>query len=92
MLEVEVLDHNDRSRFHILPTYDLDEIHIDEMINIIYEISEDIGLSELQVKETIVMFKGDNMTAKNIRFYNPGIKLILDEGRRDRPNVLQSKG
>jgi len=92
MPDVDVLDHKDRSRFHVLPTYDLDESRIDEMINIIYEISEDIGLSELQVKEAIMMFKGDYMTVKNIRLYGFGDELILDEARRDRPSVLQPKG
>jgi len=49
-------------------------------------------LSELQVKEAIMMFKGDYMTVKNIRLYGFGDELILDEARRDRPSVLQPKG
>jgi hypothetical protein len=79
MPTVDALDPQDRPRFHVLPTYDLDESRIDEIISIIYEIADDIGLSDAQVKEFIVMFKGDYMTVKNIRFAPLCIGLITGE-------------
>ena len=42
-----------------LPTYDLDENHTQDMVEILYNIERDSGMSEEQCIEGLVMFFGD---------------------------------
>ena len=50
------------------PTYDLYEGYINDMIKILYSLQTDVGLSETQRKEKLILICGDLMTVLNIRY------------------------
>jgi hypothetical protein len=62
------LDRRERSEIVTLPVLPHNENEISEMIKIIEKIGEIVGLSEDQVKECIVNFKGDFLTVRNERY------------------------
>ena len=64
---VSPLDSTLRPEIHTLPLYDLNETLMDEMIQVLYRIQKDIGLSEEQVQKNIILFKGDLLTIINTR-------------------------
>jgi hypothetical protein len=65
-----------------LPLYDLNESKIDEMIKILYNIAEDVGLSKEQVLEKMILFKGDYLTVRNVRSYSfPGCILMYRKAK-----------
>jgi hypothetical protein len=51
-----------------LPTYDLNEGVVNEMIEILNSIQSDVGLSETQCTKNLSLFCGDLMTIQNIGF------------------------
>jgi hypothetical protein len=62
------LDPKERSTITTLPTYPLNEGEISDMIDIHYNIRDDIGLSPEQVQHNVLNYKGDLMTVQNDRF------------------------
>jgi hypothetical protein len=73
MPEIHQIDHRYPPRILTLPTYDLDESKIAETIDILNEIQEDIGLSDQQRRENLILYKGDFMTGRNTRYPALGI-------------------
>lgn len=65
--KVSPLDLKLRPKIHTLPLYDLNETRMDEMIQILYRIQKDIGLSSEQVQKNIILHKGDLLTILNTR-------------------------
>lgn len=61
------IDPTDPPTILPLPTYDLNEAHRDQMIQILYEIQAQTGLSNEQCVQNLVMFTGDLMTVDGIR-------------------------
>ena len=64
---VQPLDHTLRPEIHTLPLYDLNETLMNEMIQILYRIQEDIGLSSEQVQHNIILHKGDLLSFQNTK-------------------------
>ena len=62
------LDPKESRDIHTLPTEDLNEGVIKDMVDILRNIQETIGLSETQAKENILLFYGDYLTVRNIRY------------------------
>lgn len=62
------LDRHSTPEILTLPMYDLDESQIAETINILEEIQSDVGMSSMQRKEGLVLYKGDGLTVNNIRY------------------------
>jgi hypothetical protein len=77
MPKVFQIDHVNCPEIMILPTYNLNEGAIQEIIQILYQIEKDVGLSEEQVKENVIMFKGDFMTVRNTRYASHCLLLYL---------------
>lgn len=71
MPSVKRLDHKSQPKIHVLPTYDLDESHMDDMIEILYRIGEDVGLSDTQIEENVVAYGGDFFTTITERYHLP---------------------
>jgi hypothetical protein len=67
MPEIYPLDHRERSEIFTLPVYPHNEGVVNEMIKILEKIGADIGISEDQVKESIINFKGDFLTVRQDR-------------------------
>ena len=65
---VDTIDPKLKPKVHVLPTYDLDESLIDDMIEILYRIARDVGLSEAQIMENIVPYGGDYFTTITERY------------------------
>lgn len=61
------LNHLERSEILSLPTYPFNEGIINEVIDIHENISNDIGISDKQRMENIIMFKGDFATVHQNR-------------------------
>jgi hypothetical protein len=53
------MDPRQQHKVYVLPTYDLDESQMDEMIEILYRIGYDVGLKDSQIEHFIVAFGGD---------------------------------
>jgi hypothetical protein len=68
MPKVAPLDPHHCPTILTLPTYDLEEGKISDMIQIHYRVSEDTGLSVESTPNVVVMCKGDYMTSANSRF------------------------
>ena len=68
MPDLVPLDPKERSTITTLPTYPLNEGEISDMIDIHYNIRDDIGLSPEQVQNNVLNYKGDLMTVQNDRF------------------------
>ena len=64
---VQPLDYTLRPEIHTLPLYDLNETLMNEMIQILYRIQEDIGLSSEQVQQNIILHKGDVLSYLNTK-------------------------
>lgn len=62
MPAVQRIDPKAQPKIHVLPTYDLDESRIDDMIEILYRISEDVGLTDVQIENNILAYGGDYFT------------------------------
>jgi len=62
MPAVNRIDHNLRHKVHVLPTYDLDESKMDDMIEILYRIGDDIGLKDSQIENNVIAYGGDYFT------------------------------
>ena len=75
------LDHKDRPEIMTLPVYDLNEGIINEMIQIIYKIQGDIGLSSEQVQHNVISFNGDFMTVRNDRYTRTYNRLTAHQTR-----------
>jgi hypothetical protein len=50
------------------PTYDLNEAEMDELIEILNSIQKDTGITEEQCVDDLVMYQGDFLTVRNIRY------------------------
>jgi hypothetical protein len=59
MPTVNRLDPHQRYKVHVLPTYDLDENKMDDIIEILYRIGEDIGLKDSHIEHNIMAYGGD---------------------------------
>jgi hypothetical protein len=64
---VHPLDHTLRPEIHTRPLYDLNETLMNEMIQMLYRIQDDIGLSSEQVQQNIILHKGDLLSFLNTR-------------------------
>jgi hypothetical protein len=53
------MDPSQQHKVHVLPTYDLDESQMDDMIEILYRIGDDVGLKDSHIEHFIVAFGGD---------------------------------
>ena len=58
-----------------LPTYDLNEAEFEDMVEILYSIQEQVGLSEKQCRDARFLFAGDLLTVNNILY--PLLMLLL---------------
>jgi len=67
MPEIYQIDRQYPPRILTLPTYNLDESKIVETVNILNDIQEDVGLSDQQRAENLVLYKADFMTCRNTR-------------------------
>jgi hypothetical protein len=59
MPEVMQMDPHQSHKVHVLPTYDLDESKMDDMIEILYRIGDDVGLKDSHIEHHVVAFGGD---------------------------------
>jgi hypothetical protein len=59
MPEVMRMDLHQSYRVHVLPTYDLDESKMDDMIEILYLIGDDVGLKVSHIEHHVVTFGRD---------------------------------
>jgi len=62
------LDRHAKPNIMTLPTYALNEGIISELIDVIYRVADDIGLSHKQREENLIMFKGDLATVFQNRY------------------------
>ena len=62
------LDPQNKPEIITLPTYDLNEGVMSELIQILNKIQSHIGLTPEQVKRNILLFKGDFMTVRQNRY------------------------
>lgn len=62
-----VLNKDLRPEIIPLPTYPYNEGVINEVVDLIHKISNQIGLSEAQITENVIMFKGDFLTVRQNR-------------------------
>jgi len=69
MPKIFELDPQNRPEIITLPTYDLDEGVIAELIKILEKIQSDIGLSPDQVKQNLLFYKGDFLTVRQNRYF-----------------------
>jgi hypothetical protein len=75
-----------------LRTYDLNEAHASDMLQILYTIQEDTGLSKKQCLEKSYLFSGDLMTVEGIRYFVHLSNAKLDKHDIVLENVLITKG
>jgi len=68
MPDIFPIDPSEKPDIMVLPTKDANEGVINEMIEILYSIQSDVGLSQQQCIEKLLFVCGDLMTVKNIRF------------------------
>lgn len=59
MPEVMRMDPQQSHKVYVLPTYDLDESKMDDMIEILYRIGDDVGLKVSHIEHHVVPFGGD---------------------------------
>jgi hypothetical protein len=52
-----------------LPTYDKNEAKIDDVTDILRRIIQDLGYTSEMLRDKIIMFKGDYLTVRNIRYF-----------------------
>jgi hypothetical protein len=62
------LNHKHRTEIMPLPTFDLNEGIINDVIQIISKIGEKIGLTDHQIQTAMILFKGDLATVLNDRY------------------------
>jgi hypothetical protein len=74
--KVHPLDPTKKAKIRPLRLYDLDEAKMNEMIQILRNILDDIGLSGKQRRENILLFGGDLLTVRNIRSASFNVILI----------------
>jgi hypothetical protein len=53
------MDPHQPHRIHVLPTYDLDESKMDDMIEILYRIGDDVGLKVSHIEHHVLPYGGD---------------------------------
>ena len=70
------LDPQKRPEIITLPTYDLNEGVMSELIKILDEIQLDVGMTPEQVKRNLVLYKGDFMTVRQNR-YSRNLHFVL---------------
>ena len=63
------LDLQNQPEIITLPTYDLNEGVIAELIKILEKIQSDIGVSHDQVKQNVLLYKGYFMTVRQNRYF-----------------------
>jgi hypothetical protein len=54
-----------------LPTYDLNEAEFQDMVEILYSIQEQVGMSQGQAKDDLFIFAGDLMTVTSMLYLIP---------------------
>jgi hypothetical protein len=69
---VDRIDCRDPPEIYPLPTYDLNEAISADMIQILYEIQEAVGLSKRRRLENLYLYSGDLMSVQGVR-YSPRI-------------------
>jgi hypothetical protein len=67
MPRIKQLDPQEPPEVHTLPTYDLDEAVIKDMVSILRSVQEATGVSDEQASENIVFHFGDFLTIRNIK-------------------------
>jgi hypothetical protein len=68
MPEINPLKRDNPPKIRVMRTYALDEGKISDMISILEKMARDVGMTEKQVEEIIVAFKGDFATVRNQRY------------------------
>jgi hypothetical protein len=53
------MDPRQQHKVHVLPTYDLDESQMDDLIEILYRIGDDVGLKDSHIEHCVLSFGGD---------------------------------
>ncbi|HEU0046039.1 MAG TPA: hypothetical protein VFQ43_00375, partial [Nitrososphaera sp.] len=71
------LEHKEKHLVHTLPIYEKNEGAVREMIDILQSIADDLGMTSEQLKNALILFKGDFLTVRNIRFVKSDARLIL---------------
>ena len=77
---VSKLDTSELPDILPLPVYDLNEAKSNDMIEILYSIQKDVGLSETQCLENTLLYAGDLMTVRNIRFVPGQRRALIRQG------------
>jgi hypothetical protein len=86
--EVFRIDPKETPEILPLPTYDLNEARCSDMINILYSIQKDTGLSDEQSMGGLTLHAGDLMTVEGMRYDLRFAKyLIVDTRNFDNRNV-----
>jgi hypothetical protein len=83
------LDHSLTPEILPLPTYDSNEGIVNEMIDLMYSMQKDVGLSKKQRLESLSLVGGDLGTVINIRY-----AVVLSDGLifdLDGPNTSKRK-
>ena len=68
MPDVKRMDPKVQPKFRPLCTQALDESKMDDLIQIEYAIADDVGLSESQIQNNLVLFGGDLYTVELVRY------------------------
>jgi len=65
------------TKIFTLPAYEKNEAIIDEMIEVLRSIMQALGYTREQVKDKTILFSGDYLSIRNIRFLLPRHRLFL---------------
>jgi hypothetical protein len=86
------IDPQEPPEVYPLRTYDLNEAYSSDMIQILYSIQEDTGLTKEQCLENMYLFSGDLMTVEGIRYVAHLSSAKLDKHDFGNQNVRITKG
>jgi hypothetical protein len=86
------IDPKDTPEVRPLRTYDLNEAYSNDMIQILYCIQEDTGLTQEECLEKLYLFSGDLMTVEGIRYLAHLSSAKLDKHNIVNKNVRITKG
>lgn len=85
---VDRIDCHDPPEIYPLPTYDLNEAISADMIQLLYEIQDVIGLSKRQRLENLYLYSGDLMSVEGMRYPPPASTRIQPASARIRQTLI----
>jgi hypothetical protein len=86
------IDRREPPEVFPLPTYDFNEAICNDMIQILYAIQDDTGLSKRQCLDDLYLYSGDLMTVEGMRYIARPSGANLDKRDFDNRNVRITKG